>query len=223
MTLEEFDLQFDILYNNISSDRAPGLTAVEKSILLSDAQENMVQAGYRAYEEGEELAQWMRPLVCTSVYYGVDSGKEPKFSVPEHPAVDGALEAKVPNRCLGIVYESAFVKDSSCGKVVEMPVVPVAHDDLRRTLSNPFRGTKAKRVLRLLRGDSVELVAGGYLDSYRMRYVRMAKPIVLKGVSYRDGDFVMDADGDGSPCELPEQAHLMILKDAVTLAKGLWA
>ena len=35
MTLQEFDLEFDALYNNISSNQAPGLNSYEKSIFLT--------------------------------------------------------------------------------------------------------------------------------------------------------------------------------------------
>lgn len=37
MTLQEFSDQFDLLYNNISSDQALGLTEYEKSVFLTKA------------------------------------------------------------------------------------------------------------------------------------------------------------------------------------------
>ena len=45
MTVEEFSDQFDILYNNITSNQAPGLDEYEKSIFLTRAQEDIVK-GY---------------------------------------------------------------------------------------------------------------------------------------------------------------------------------
>ena len=44
MTLKEFSDQFDILYNSISSNQAPGLDEYEKSIFLTKAQEEIVKA-----------------------------------------------------------------------------------------------------------------------------------------------------------------------------------
>ena len=37
MTTQEFSLEFDILYNNITSNQAPGLTEYEKSVFLTKA------------------------------------------------------------------------------------------------------------------------------------------------------------------------------------------
>ena len=38
MTTQEFSNEFDILYNNIMSNSAPGLNEYEKSIFLTQAQ-----------------------------------------------------------------------------------------------------------------------------------------------------------------------------------------
>ena len=43
MTTQEFSLEFDLLYNNISSNQAPGLTEYEKSTFLTQAQEEIVK------------------------------------------------------------------------------------------------------------------------------------------------------------------------------------
>ena len=42
MKLSEFSAEFDILYNNIMSNIAPGLTEYEKSVFLTQAQEQLV-------------------------------------------------------------------------------------------------------------------------------------------------------------------------------------
>lgn len=44
MTNPEFNLQFDILYNNISSNKAPGLSLYEKSVFLTQAQDQILKA-----------------------------------------------------------------------------------------------------------------------------------------------------------------------------------
>ena len=38
MTLAEFSDQFDVLYNNITSNQAPGLNEYEKSVVLTKAE-----------------------------------------------------------------------------------------------------------------------------------------------------------------------------------------
>jgi len=37
MTIEEMSNEFDVLYNNVSSNQAPGLNEYEKSVLLTKA------------------------------------------------------------------------------------------------------------------------------------------------------------------------------------------
>lgn len=44
MTNEEFSNEFDVLYNNITSNQAPGLDEYEKSVFLTKAQDEIVKA-----------------------------------------------------------------------------------------------------------------------------------------------------------------------------------
>ena len=43
MTPKEFSSQFDILYDNITSGKAPGLNDYEKSVLLTKAQDQLIK------------------------------------------------------------------------------------------------------------------------------------------------------------------------------------
>jgi len=43
MTVQEFSDQFDVLYNNITSNQAPGLNEYEKSVFLTKAQEELIK------------------------------------------------------------------------------------------------------------------------------------------------------------------------------------
>lgn len=43
MTLQEFSVQFDVLYNNITSNQAPGLNEYEKSVFLTKAQNELIK------------------------------------------------------------------------------------------------------------------------------------------------------------------------------------
>ena len=49
MTNKEFSYEFDILYNNIMSNQAPGLDDYEKSVFLTKAQENIVLELYSGF------------------------------------------------------------------------------------------------------------------------------------------------------------------------------
>ena len=56
MTLQEFNTNFDLLYNNITSNQAPGLDEYEKSVFLTNAQLELVKNYFNPkgnkYQEG---------------------------------------------------------------------------------------------------------------------------------------------------------------------------
>ena len=57
MTAEEFDNQFDVLYNNITSNQAPGLNTYEKSVFLTKAQNEIVKNYFTANSKGNNIGQ----------------------------------------------------------------------------------------------------------------------------------------------------------------------
>lgn len=52
MTVEEMDNMFEVLYNNITSNNAPGLNAYEKSVFLTKAQDEIVKNYFNAKSKG---------------------------------------------------------------------------------------------------------------------------------------------------------------------------
>ena len=70
MTLQEFSTEFDLLYDNISSNQAPGLTEYEKSVFLTQAQEALVLDLYKgtagdSFETTEEVTRYLSSLVTS--------------------------------------------------------------------------------------------------------------------------------------------------------------
>lgn len=55
MNLQEFDDQFDVLFNNITSNQAPGLNTYEKSVFLTKAQDEIVKNYFSAGSKGNSL------------------------------------------------------------------------------------------------------------------------------------------------------------------------
>nr|DAF12157.1 MAG TPA: hypothetical protein [Crassvirales sp.] len=52
MTVEEMDNMFDVLYNNITSNQAPGLNAYEKSVFLTKAQGEILKNYFNPKSKG---------------------------------------------------------------------------------------------------------------------------------------------------------------------------
>lgn len=57
MNNQEFSDQFDVLYNNITSNQAPGLNEYEKSVFLTKAEKEMVKNYFSAGSLGNNLHQ----------------------------------------------------------------------------------------------------------------------------------------------------------------------
>jgi hypothetical protein len=57
MTITEFSNQFDVLYNNITSNQAPGLNEYEKSVFLTKAQNEIVKNYFTANSKGNNIGQ----------------------------------------------------------------------------------------------------------------------------------------------------------------------
>ena len=69
MTTQEFSNEFDVLYNNIMSNAAPGLDEYEKSVFLTNAQDEIVIDLYNgknplgeSFESTEEIRRYLSEL-----------------------------------------------------------------------------------------------------------------------------------------------------------------
>src|SRR5574344_570815 len=180
MTTQEFSLEFDLMYNNISSNQAPGLSEYEKSLFLTQAQEALVLDIYSGklgspFESTEEVTDYLSPLVKQVTYTtkvegnGLDS-RSVFFNI------DTDIWFKTG--------EKAIIKDDSlkCGNSTEreVDVVPVTQDTLYRTKNSPFRGPNERRILRLdCEANKVELISKYPIESYTIRYLSKPEPIIL--------------------------------------------
>lgn len=52
MTIQEFSTEFDVLYNNVTSNQAPGLNEYEKSVFLTKAQSQLVNEYFNNRTDG---------------------------------------------------------------------------------------------------------------------------------------------------------------------------
>lgn len=57
MTVEEMDNMFEVLYNNVTSNQAPGLNAYEKSVFLTKAQDEILKNYFNPKSKGNMLQE----------------------------------------------------------------------------------------------------------------------------------------------------------------------
>ena len=107
-TAQEWEQEFDILYNSINSNVAPALDSYEKSVLLTMAQEQVVKALYTGSTDGGfEASEANRRCLDTLVKEAI---------VPSIGPGTFGLQYTINSDVLYIIYES-IVCDSCCNKL----------------------------------------------------------------------------------------------------------
>ena len=227
MTTEEFSNEFDTLLNSYahspqfgeqSSQLDINLNEYEKSVFLTQAQEDIVKELYsgkytgESFERTEELRRELENLVTQKKYQDEDKQNSEVLQDSKYTHTVFNL----PTDCLYIVYEQvSWSTDNTCLSNLIADVIPTTHDEYWRTRNNPFRGPNSKKVLRLDNKEAqVELVSNGTIDTYILRYLKKPEPIVLEDFQEESIDGVSKAQ----TCKLAESIHRDILERAVRLA-----
>ena len=221
MTNLEFTNEFDILYNNIMSNAAPGLDVYEKSVFLTKAQEQIVFELYSGnsvidgFEHTESIRRYLNSLVKT--FKTVDK------ETNEDTITNKSFCYKIPDEVWFIIYEQVLLKDESlgCANGNTALVQPVSHDDLFKVLDNPFKGPNKYKVLRLdIQNNIVELISDYNIESYSIRYLSRPSPIILEDLTPLDVQ--IDGVSQETECKLNKALHRPILEKAVQLAKAAY-
>lgn len=226
-TVNEWLQAFNLMYNNIASDKAPGLEPYEISMFLTAAQNAVVVSLYKgelngdAFESTEEITSYLGTLVEQATLAECD---EDVYRV-----CGSSYLYRNPEDLLFRTLESCKIT-TQCGDE-QVPVVPVTQDEYWRTVRNPFKRQNRRRVLRLSysvgscsEGTAsekgyTELISSYPIFEYTVRYMKKPEPIVLENLS--DG-LSIDGKTQEMPCLLPEALHQTILVKAVEIAKATW-
>ena len=210
MNAEEFSNEFDIYYNNIMSNKAPGLDNYEKSVFLTRAQEDIVRELYNgrngsglSFESTEEARLYLREL-----------NKEKKFdnlnSTNPEVSLDNDMWFITLEEC---TYVS--ISDKPCISKARPEVIPVRQDSLIDILDNPFRGPSTLRVLRADINGKLKLYSKHKIKDYTIHYIKKPYPIILNNVTE-----TIDGKNQQDPvCELNPILHRDIIARAAILAK----
>lgn len=230
----EWAQSFNLLYNNIASDKAPGLEPYEVSRLLTEAQDTVVVGLYRGtygstFEASEDATAYLDTLVqqCAGKLVTDESLNE-RMKVSDK-SVLFRLEPKNGD----ILFRTLELCDikNGCGGIERVVVVPVTQDEFWRTSRNPFKKQNGRRVLRLSFSTSKagaedyssvkysELVSDCEIDRYVVRYISRPEPIILEELP--EG-LSINGRNKTQTCLLPEVLHQTILAEAVNMAKAIW-
>ena len=248
MLVQEFSDQFDVLYNNITSNQAPGLNEYEKSVFLTKAQEELVKNYFNP--KGNKYAEG----------FDGNAKRQSDFSsLIKHEKLTEVTLASFDMRSTTKLYafpSDVFIvlneqlKDNQWNYVV----VPINYQEYDRLMAKPYKYPPKYQAWRLIVDKKTNAVptAGGVFDTtfdetfngedtylsnvtvaeiigrfsgepmYSMRYVKRPQPIVLVNLNSVAGGLSINNVSTVTPCELPEHLHDEILQRAVELAKTAW-
>lgn len=148
MTIEEMSNEFDILFNNINSDQAPGLNEYEKSVLLTKAQNELVKnyfnpAGnkYQKGFDGNEKRQIdFSSIIKTEILEFMN----------ESPVIDNrGLVYKFPPNLLSVINETFEDKSG-----MRYSIIPLAFTEYQRVMMKPYAYPPKKSIWRLISGPT---------------------------------------------------------------------
>ena len=239
MTNEEFSNEFDVLYNSITSNQAPGLDEYEKSVFLTKAQSEILREyfnsrvdGTNGGFDGSQKRQYdFSFLIKTTILEANLANEGEEGYIP-----------KIDNR--GYLFnfpEDYFLSinevirdDESSNKFYS--VVSISYSDYQRLMTKPYAYPPKRVAWRLFIGtiqktledDTTKVtvpvaeIIGKFVGNsnnwnYTLRYVKKPNPIIL--INLTDDNLSIEGKKTETPCEFPSQLHQEILERAVTLAK----
>lgn len=225
MTLSEFKNEFQIHYNAIATQSAPGLDDYEISVFLTKAQLEIIKNYYNPkgnkYKEGFESSEKRRVDLKELV--------ETEITTTTISSFDGLSENSVfyviPDEVFLIIYETVIFKDTNCNIRKQITVIPKTHDEYNLQLDNPFKNPDSKTVWRvniskLQNKKVVELISEYPIQEYQLRYIKYPKPIIISDLNllFPGENLTIDSLSGPSECELDPEIHREIIDRAVELA-----
>lgn len=218
------DNMFDVLYNNITSNQAPGLNAYEKSIFLTKAQDEIVKNYFNPKSKGNNVQEGFdgnpkRQVdfsMLTKVYTDTDTVSRGIFD----PRAN-TMSHSLPEDLFMAINETMKVRRNNVDVILQ--VIPIRFDEYTRLMSKPYKRPLKYQAWRLINNDDsnkADIIVGPKDNPllYTLRYIRRPKPII---VSDLDG-LTIEGEGSTSGCELDQILHEEILQRAVELAKVAW-
>ena len=230
MTNQEFSNEFDVLYNNIMSNRAPGLDEYEKSVFLTKAQDEIVKNYFNPkgnkYQEGfdgNEKRQIDFSMIMRSnkISSGFTDGV---FDSRGKVVTINSDVMMILNEYATVTRAQSVGDTNSISETVRLTIVPINYTEYSRLMSKPFKRPLKWQAWRLLTNDGTikkaEIIVGpnDTLTAYHIRYIKRPQAIILSNLE----GVTLDNKTTAQECELDPILHQEILQRAVELAKAAY-
>lgn len=234
MTAVEMRNLFNVLYNNIMSNQAPGLNEYEISVFLTKGEFEIVKNYFNPkgnkYQEGFDDSRKRQIDFSNLLKVSTDT----VIISPSSKLDPRSVCFVLPSDVMFILNEwsaSALNNRAVSSDIANyITVVPITPDEYQRLMTKPYKYPPLGQAWRLLNsgsynrgashiGDYVELISSNSILSYSVRYVKMPSPIITSdlgtGVS-------IHGEHNRRDCQLDPILHEEIVQRAVELAKAAY-
>lgn len=226
MNTKEFSAQFDVLFNNITSNQAPGLNEFEKTVFLTKAQSQLINEYFNIRTDG--------------IGGGFDGSQRRQYDfsslilTEELDIIEGTEIDHIDERSKIVEFPEKYflsVNEAVKDGTYQYSVIPLSYAEYQRLMLKPYAFPVKKAVWRLINSKSpngkvyAELIGKFNADNAKfvIRYIQKPTPIILEDLHALYGeDITVEGEWRETPCILPEETHQEILERAVTLAKIAW-
>lgn len=231
-TVKEWSDAFDVLFNEVMSNASASLDEYDKSIFLTKGQEEVIKNYFNPkgnkYQEGFDDNAKRQADFATLLKVATLT------AASDYTKFDSRSNAyQFPTDYFIAINEQFQVTASE--KTYPYTIIPLSYSEYTLRMQKPYKYPPKSQVWRLITGEKA--VTGGTVPvveiigrynpegtgSYKLRYVRRPKPIVLVDLSTIDNNLSINGVTEATTCELPEHIHEEILQRAVELAKAAYA
>ena len=202
MTAQEFSSEFDLLYNNISSAQAPGLTEYEKSVFLTKAQDEIIKNYFTNVQGGNKYQQGIEDsekryadfsTLLTVAVLNAETGDVVSFD--ERGKIFKLPDGKTSSdKKVMIVINETFKTGNTSSEgnpvLTSYQVIPLKFEEYIRLMSKPSSDPLKKQVWKLMGNScsgngSIEIVPhwkdkDNNINTLILKYIRKPYPIILE-------------------------------------------
>lgn len=248
MDIQEFSDTFDTILSSYNFKPEFGedisradlaFDEYEKSIFLTQAQEQIVLEKYKEFENNEESRKSLLSLIKTielplketfredlvndkKMYTATaninDTNEIYKYQIKDYKPY--IIDKENIDKLLFILEEHCKAKITNCKNLTEtisIQVVPVRLDDLNKTLNNPFKCPSKRKICRIMTDNRIILYYKNIDEitfHYFVTYLKKPNPIILCNLE----EVSIESEQQPMEIETDEILHYNIVERAVYLA-----